>query len=301
MGYPIPANAFCKATKCPFLGWKPPGLPVTSSFPWQRRLLLRIKNHRSPVHITGLSLGSCHLLFKMEPVSNRVNCSRHPTSRQCLCPQSWVYYLIGTRSAYNLRITRPWCSYVRCPVKTHPLLAGLRVRTAGDPSSPSITPSSNQTHLPLAKALERGHTSDSLFLLLNLTHCSQKNDWLTAPPALEAQECVWLTAAAGVTSLACKPAAPHLIAFPLPRCPGPPVTATIPSSGHIAVQPPWKPICNRSSSYQRIMFLIQIVLFKFFTKAAVINRAGGWRGGGCSVKSCHSESTNIDSFPFHGF
>lgn len=62
---------------------------------------------------------------------------------------------------------------------------------------------------------------------------------------------------------------------PLPRCPGLPVMTTIPSSAHIAAQPPWKPIWNCFGSYQRMMFLIQIVLFKSFTKAAVINCAGG--------------------------
>lgn len=148
--------------------------------------------------------------------------------------------------------------------------------------SASITPNFNWTHLPLGRTLKQRHTSDSLFLLLNLTHYSEKNNSLLAPPALKADKCGWMTAAAWVTSLSCKPAAPHLIPFPLPHCPGPPWPT---GDGHNPFTwshcstAPMETHLELFKLISRIMFLIQSVLFKSLTKVAIINRAGG--GGVC--------------------
>lgn len=75
--------------------------------------------------------------------------------------QSQVYYLTGTRSACSLRTTWSWCSSIRGPrrrVLSSPHAS--QDMEAGELSA-SITPHIHRTHLPLAKAPEQRHTSDS--------------------------------------------------------------------------------------------------------------------------------------------
>lgn len=143
------------------LGWKPPGLPVTSSFPREHRALLRVKHHGSPGHNKGLSLGPCHLPFEMGLFLIEIPAPGTPPGAESASAQSQVYYLTGTRLACSLRTTWSWCSSVRCPWRH--VLSSPRTSQdmeAGELSA-SPSPHINRTHLPLAKALEQRHTFDS--------------------------------------------------------------------------------------------------------------------------------------------
>lgn len=234
-------------------GCKPPGLSVPLHF-LESAVSRTMKNTGGRVHINGLSLGFHHKPSEMGPISNRLDCSRHPASRPCLCPQS-IYYLIGRRSVCSPRITQSWhiCidaqwRHVHGPQGNSRGYGVLwRSRFLWFPTSAG--------HTCLWPVLwNKSRPADSLFLMLNLTHHLSKTysllallHWRLQNPGLNDCSC-----RGNLFGMHASNSSPN--SLPLPRCPGPPGTATIPSSSHIAAQPPWKPIWNCASSYQRWCF-----------------------------------------------